>query len=454
MQIDETIFRKYDIRGIVGKSLIIDNAYYIANALANKIKKNKQITVNIGYDGRLTSIELFNKFKEGLLDGGCKVINIGLCPSPMLYYSVNELKSDYGVMITGSHNPANYNGFKILSHNKPFFDKDIISLKEMILDNDFIKVPKGEYKEKNLLNSYIDRLLKNAQINSNLKIAWDPGNGVGGLIVEELIKRIPAQHFPINCKIDGKFPNHHPDPTIEANLQQVKNELDKNKCDVAIAFDGDADRIGVIDDEGVVIWGDQLLILYAKEILSRKPNSKIIADVKASQIFVDEIKKAGGQPIIWKTGHSYIKSKMIETDAELAGEMSGHIFFRDDYYGFDDALYASVRLLNLMTKSKQKLSDLRKTLPQTYSTNEIKIACSEEKKFKIIEEIATKLANSKEDVNFIDGIRLTNDKGWWLLRASNTTPCLVVRCEADSRKNLEIIKQELLDIISKYSLSF
>jgi phosphomannomutase len=373
----------------------------------------------------------------------------------MLYFSVYHLSADAGIMVTGSHNPGSHNGFKMLLRDRPFFGEDILGLAKIAAEGSFVESSEGKFDQKEVSEDYVERILSDCILSKTdsdlldeideiepkkkLKIAWDAGNGAAGEIMTKLSQRIDAEHFLLFEDIDGSFPNHHPDPTVPGNLQDLIAKVRQEKCDLGIAFDGDGDRIGVVDDEGEILWGDQLLVFYAREILSKNKGATIIADVKASNVLFDEVKKAGGNPMMWKTGHSLIKAKMKETKAPLAGEMSGHIFFADKYYGFDDALYAAIRIINIVEQSSEKLSDLRKSLPKTFSTPEIRVECSDEKKFQIVES----LKNNLKNFNDVDGIRANEKEGWWLIRASNTQPVLVARAEANSEENLIVLKNNL-----------
>jgi phosphomannomutase len=465
-QFHSSILRAYDIRGIYNETLFDKDAFFVGKAFGSFLKKNGKNSISIACDGRLSSPALKAELINGLLTTGVKVFDVGLGPTPMLYFSVFHLNLDAGIMITGSHNPKNHNGFKMMLKERPFFGKDIQNLAKIIEKKDFAKGV-GDIDSANIKDDYIERLLLDCKIESEgiladdidqyeakneLRIAWDAGNGAAGEIMKKLTKRLHAKSFIIFDEIDGTFPNHHPDPTVEENLQDLKNLVAKNKCDLGIAFDGDGDRIGVIDDEGVVIWGDQLMCFYAKEILDKNPGSTIIADVKASNVLFEEVEKNGGKAIMWKTGHSLIKSKMKEEKALLAGEMSGHIFFADKYYGFDDALYAAIRLINILANSKKKLSDLRKELPKTFSTTEVRIDCEEQKKFSSIENLKHNLNGLKVNFDDTDGLRVLSENGWWLLRASNTQAAIVARCEGKSLKDLEKLKGQLREYLDYLGL--
>ncbi|MFT4718269.1 MAG: phosphomannomutase [Rickettsiales bacterium] len=453
---DETILRAYDIRGVYNENLTKKDAFYLGKSFASYLNKNGKNKISIGYDGRLSSPSLKESLIKGLKESGLEVYDIGTGPSPMLYFSIYHLNVDAGIMITGSHNPANYNGFKIALRDRPFFGDDILGLDKINREQDFID-SEGSVKNVDLIDEYVDRVLKNSLAKnpeSKLKIAWDAGNGAAGEVMRLASLKIFTDNHLLYEKIDGNFPNHHPDPSNEQNLSDIKKLISKNNLDLGIAFDGDGDRIGVIDDEGIILYPDQLLILYARDVLKKYPNANIIADVKASQSLFDEIAKAGGNPIMHKTGHSFIKSKMQEIDAKLAGEMSGHIFFADDYYGYDDALYAAIRIIDILLKDGRKLSEIRKSLPKTYSTPEIRIESDDSKKFDIVKKLQSDLKAKNINFNDIDGVRVNSDNGWWLIRASNTQPILVARCEANSKKNLDKLVENLKNILSEYNLTF
>ncbi len=438
------IVREYDIRGVVGKDLFPEDAYYIGRALATKALAQQCEVINVGYDGRHSSPEISQQLIKGILDSGCNVNNIGLVPSPLLYFSVYHLQVAYGVIVTASHNPKEYNGFKILSLKEAYYGQALQEFAEFVRAKNFA-VGQGQETKLDLKADYLKALLKELKSEdlSELKIAWDPACGAAGEIVAELTKQIAAEHYLINETIDGDFPAHDPDPTIEKNLNQLKELVAHNQANVGLAFDGDADRIGVIDDEGEVLWGDQLVTLYASEVLANNPGATIIADVKSSRVFDQKITEFGGKPLIWKTGHSLIKAKMKETGSLLAGEMSGHVFFKDRNFGYDDGIYAAVRLLKILAENNLKLSDYRKALPQMFSTKEEKVSCADEQKFAVIAELKTILEQHQVKFLAIDGVRVETESGWWLIRASNTSPYLVTRAEATSAEQLQALQQEL-----------
>ena len=446
---NKSIFRAYDIRGIVADTLSVKDAYYIGYNFAKKIRdKFKSVNIVIGYDGRLSSPILEKSLMQGLFDNGANVIRIGLCASPMLYFASIRLRAEGAIMITGSHNPSNYNGFKILTKEGSYYGKELLGL----MKTKTMPLMHGKTHYFDISNSYISNLVNAISFKkNNFKVVWDPGNGSTGDIIKKLIKHIPGEHILINSDVDGTFPSHHPDPTEEQNLVDIKKTIKKNHADIGIAFDGDGDRIGVLDSKANFVSGDKLLLLFAMDVLKKKPKSKIIADVKASNLIFKTINSLGGTAIMSKTGHSLIKTKMKETKALLAGEMSGHIFFADEYYGFDDAIYASIRLLNIMSQGFNIKGFLEK-FKNLYSTPEIKVFCEDSYKFKVIDEIIKITSKKYRDVSYIDGIRVNLSYGWWLIRASNTQPAIIVRCEANSKKNLITLIKEVDLILLKFDL--
>ncbi len=429
-----TTLREYDIRGVIGETLGEADARAIGRGFGTRVRRAGGRKVSVGYDGRLSSPALEAALVEGLRASGCDVVRVGLGPTPMLYWSVHELNADGGVMITGSHNPPNHNGFKMMLGHGPFYGADIKGIGEMAAAGDW-ESGAGSVETVDLRDRYVDRLLKNFD-GRPYRIAWDAGNGAAGEIVEKLTARLPGQHTLLFTKIDGTFPNHHPDPTEEKNLVDLRTAVAAGGLDFGIAFDGDGDRIGAIDGEGRVIWGDQLLTILAEDVLAQVPGATIIADVKASQALFDHIAARGGKPLMWKTGHSLIKAKMKETGSPLAGEMSGHIFFAHDYYGFDDALYAAVRLIRAVSKLGGSLTALKSAMPAMINTPEMRFQCDDTRKFAVVAEVLARLKASGATVNETDGARVNTADGWWLLRASNTQDVLVARAEASSEAAL------------------
>jgi len=440
---DPTILREYDIRGIVGDTLSTDDALAIGRTYALTLKAAGGRRVAVGYDGRLTSPDLAAALVDGLLGEAVDVVRIGRGPTPMLYYAAATLGVDGGVMVTGSHNPPEYNGFKFVLGGKAFYGAAIRALADTALTLGAPQAARGRAEDRDIRDAYVERLARDYDGSRGLTVAWDPGNGATGEIVEELTARLPGRHILINAAIDGRFPAHHPDPTIPANLVQLQDAVAREACDVGIAFDGDGDRIGVVDSEGEIWWGDQLMIVLARDVLARHPGAPILADVKASQILFDEIAKAGGKPMMTATGHSPIKAKLAETGAPLAGEMSGHIFFADGYYGFDDAVYVAVRLLGILARNRQSLAEMRRRLPPVINTPELRFPCAESRKFAVVGEVADRLRRAGAGVNEIDGVRVQTVDGWWLLRASNTQDVLVARAESTSAGGLTRLKSDL-----------
>lgn len=457
--INDKILREYDIRGIYGETLSEQDAFLVGWSFGQYIRVNfsdkKNFIINVCRDGRVSSKSLTNKLIEGLLEAGIIVNDIGVGPTPMLYFSTFFADTLGGIMVTGSHNPAEYNGFKFIVDKGPFFGEQIkelqkISCRYLSSQNKISDKPKL-YKQK-FISKYIDLLLNIYPKNAYLKIAWDPGNGAAAEVITKLCEKLPGNHVVINSKIDGSFPAHHPDPTVPENLNQLINVVKNEVCDLGIAFDGDGDRLGVVDRYGRIIWGDQLMIIFARDILKKNLGACVIADVKASNTLFEEIKKYGGVPVISKTGHSNIKMKMKELKALIAGEMSGHIFFADEYFGYDDALYASVRLIKILAENHLSLDEILATLPTVYNTPEIRLKCSDEKKFKIVEEVRKML--TKREISFvdIDGIRCTRNNGWWLLRASNTQDVLVCRFEASTEADIQEQKKFVAELLEPYQI--
>jgi len=427
--------REYDIRGVIGETLAEDDAEAVGRSFGTIVRRSGGRQVAVGWDGRESSPGLEKRLVEGLTASGCDVVRIGLGPTAMLYYAEAELDVDAGIQITGSHNPANYNGFKMVLRHSAFFGEAIQGLGRMSAEGDW-EQGSGSIRDEEVMDRYVDRLLEGFD-GGAFRIGWDAGNGAGGPIVERIVKRLPGEHFTLYTEIDGRFPNHHPDPTVESNLEDLKKLVADKGLDFGVAFDGDADRIGAVDGEGRVIWGDQLLSILAEPVLRALPGSTIIADVKASQALFDRIAELGGKPVMWKTGHSLIKSKMKETGAPLAGEMSGHIFFAHQWYGFDDGIYAALRLIRAVRELGGSLTALRSAMPAMVNTPEIRFQVDESRKFAVVEEVLERLEKDGARVDRTDGARVSTDDGWWLLRASNTQDVLVARAEAKDEAGLE-----------------
>ena len=445
---DPTILREYDIRGIIGETLEAEDARAIGRSFGTLLRRAGGTTVAVGYDGRQSSPMLEHALVEGLTASGCNVVRIGLGATPMLYYAEASAEEvDGGIQITGSHNPPNYNGFKMVFQGRPFFGEDIQRLGEIAAAGDW-EDGTGNVSDRPLLDAYVERLMEGLDgidqaTLASLRIGWDAGNGAAGPALDKLVARLPGEHYVLYSEVDGTFPNHHPDPTVEENLADLRALVAEKNLDFGVAFDGDGDRIGAIDGEGRVIWGDQLLMIYAEDLLQRSKGATIIADVKASRALFDHIAANGGKPLMWKTGHSLIKSKMKETGSPLAGEMSGHVFFADTYYGFDDALYAGVRLIAASARLGRSVTQLRGAMPAMVNTPEMRFQVDEARKFAAIDEVKTRLADSPDQVDGTDGVRVTNADGWWLLRASNTQDVLVARAESDSEDGLARLMEQI-----------
>jgi phosphomannomutase len=452
-----TVLREYDIRGIIGETLGPDDARAIGRGFGTLLVRDMEgmdraPKVAVGYDGRVSSPMLEHALVEGLTASGCDVRRIGMGPTPMLYYAEASAEEvDGGIQITGSHNPANYNGFKMVFRGRPFFGADIQRLGEMGARGDWVD-GNGSVESVAIIEQYVERLLAaldgvDESALTSLRVGWDAGNGAAGPALELLAKRLPGEHHLLFTEVDGNFPNHHPDPTVEANLADLRALVAEKNLDFGVAFDGDGDRIGAIDGEGRVIWGDQLLMIYAEDLLGRLPNSTIIADVKASAALFDHVAAHGGKSLMWKTGHSLIKSKMKEVSSPLAGEMSGHVFFADEYYGFDDALYAGVRLLAASARLGKSVTQLRGEMPAMLNTPEMRFQVDESRKFAAIDEVKARLMGDDVpegiEVNATDGVRVNTPDGWWLLRASNTQDVLVARAESDSEEGLERLMAQI-----------
>lgn len=445
---DPVILREYDIRGIVGQNLTPADAKALGKVYGTLVIRSGGHSVAVGYDGRTHSPELEEALAGGLVSTGLQVLRIGCGPTPMLYFSVLHLNVDAGIMVTGSHNPPDQNGFKMLlgKHLRdggPVYGERIQKLAAMAAAGDVVDGT-GNASSVDVRDAYVERLFKEYHGTKDLTVVWDNGNGAGGEIVQRLAKKLPGRHILLYPEIDGRFPNHHADPSVPANMKDLQDAVLREKADLGVALDGDADRIGAVDGKGRILAGDQLLAIYAAGVLKEKPGATIIADVKASQVLFDRIAALGGKPLMWKTGNTLIKAKMLETDAPLAGEMSGHIFFGDNN-NFDDALYAIVKLLSQLASTDQTLAALRDALPAMVTTPEMLMKVNESRKFLIVEEIKARLLEAGAEVNTTDGVRVTTSDGWWLLRASNTQAALGARVEARDEAGLSRLKAALAE---------
>ena len=444
---NHTILREYDIRGIVGDTLNEADAYALGRTYAAKARDEGARRIAIGRDGRTHSGALEAELVRGLTEGGIDVVRIGMGPSPMLYFATHHLDVDGGIQVTGSHNPADYNGFKLLLKGRSVFGAEIQEIGQRSASGNWSDGD-GSVEEVDIREAYAGRLLQDFS-GKPFRIGWDAGNGAAGPILDMLVERLPGEHHAIFTDVDGRFPNHHPDPTVEANLSDLKKLVADKKLDFGIAFDGDGDRIGAVDGKGRVIWGDQLLMILAEAVLRDDPGATIIADVKASQILFDRVADLGGKPLMWKTGHSLIKSKMKETGAPLAGEMSGHIVFKHRWYGFDDALYAAVRLIEAVSASGKSLTEIMDAMPKSVATPELRFQVDEVRKFAIVEEVRDRLSADGAKVDATDGVRVSTSDGWWLIRASNTQDVLVARAEAKDEAGVERLVAQIDDQLAK-----
>jgi phosphomannomutase len=446
-QFNPTILREYDIRGIVGDTLTEADAYALGRTYAAFARDEGARRIAVGRDGRTHSGLLEAAVIRGLTEGGIDVVQIGMGPSPLLYFATHYLDVDGGLQVTGSHNPADYNGFKLLLKGRSVFGAEIQDIGRRAAAGHWT-TGNGSVEEVDIREAYVNRLLEGFT-GTSFRIGWDAGNGAAGPILDMLVDRLPGQHFTLFTDVDGTFPNHHPDPTVEKNLEHLKRLVADNKLDFGIAFDGDGDRIGAVDAKGRVIWGDQLLMILAVPVLQANPGATLIADVKASQKFFDRVAELGGKPLMWKTGHSLIKSKMKETGAPLAGEMSGHIFFKHRWYGFDDALYAAVRLIEAVSQSGKSLTEIMEAMPTTTATPEMRFQVDESRKFAVVEEVRERLSSEGATVDGTDGVRVSTADGWWLLRASNTQDVLVARAEASDQPGLDRLIAQIDDQLAR-----
>ena len=457
MNIDASIFRAYDIRGVVADALTPDACEQIGRAFGSEALARGQKVVNLARDGRLSGPDLIAALAKGIQSTGCDVINIGMVPTPVLYFSTYHLETGTGIMVTGSHNPPEYNGLKMMIGGDTLFG-DGIQLLYQRLVNDDLATGVGSYSETDVMDAYLDRIIGDIKLSRKMRIASDCGNGVAGVCATQLFTRLGCEVHELFSEVDGNFPNHHPDPAKVENLQDIMGVVAKEKLELGLAFDGDGDRVGVIDDKGQIIWPDRQMILYSRDILDRNPGAKIIYDVKCSTLLPKAISEAGGEPEMWKTGHSFVKARIKETGAALGGEMSGHIFFKERWYGFDDALYSAARLLEILSRDDRPVSEIFGEIPDSVNTPELGIKFAEGEHHKFMQAFVENASFEGAKLTTIDGIRADFDKGWGLVRASNTTPSLVIRFEADSQSDLEQIQSNfrtaMLAVDSSIELPF
>jgi len=445
---NKEIFREYDIRGMVEKDLTDDVVRNIGRAFATYMKDRGKKNASVGRDGRLSSEHLKNLIVEGMVESGLNVTDLGQCPTPLFYFSLFNMDVDGGIMVTGSHNPPEFNGFKVAFGKTTLFGEEIQDLRKIIEEQRFTSQA-GSFKEyKNIVEDYYNFLRGNIKINKTFKIVVDAGNGVAGTVAVPIMREFKQDVIDIFCDVDGHFPNHFPDPTVEKNLVALKETVLKNKADVGIGYDGDGDRIGVIDNEGNVIWGDYLMIIFARDIFKERQGAYFVSEVKCSKNLFEDIERNGGRPVMWKVGHSLIKQKMKELNAVLGGEMSGHMFFADRFFGYDDAIYASLRFIEIMEKDGRPVSEFLRDLPKLYSTPEIRVDCPDNVKFQVVKNL-TEYYRKKYNIIDIDGVRVLMDDGWGLVRASNTQPVLVLRFEAETPEALKRIQNIVEDDLKR-----
>lgn len=448
--VNPQIFREYDIRGVVEKDLTLELVRLLGQTYGTYMVEKDFKDLVVARDCRLSSDAFRDALVEGILSTGCDVTDVGVCPTPVYYFSLFHLKKEGGMMITASHNPADFNGFKVSVGNQTIFGEELQNLRRRLEKGGFSQGD-GSLSTYDAMEPYYRYIENDISITRPIKVAVDGGNGTAGPIISTLLRNLGCQVLDLYCEMDGRFPNHHPDPTVPEFLKDLIHTVISEKAEIGLAFDGDGDRLGVVDSQGEIIWGDRLLILFARELLKRHPGATVISEVKASQALYDDIARNGGKPIMWKTGHSLIKKKMKETGALLAGEMSGHLFFADRYFGFDDAIYASCRLLELLSKHEKDARELLGDVPKTESTPEIRISCPDEKKFRVVEKVRDYFSKSY-DVIDIDGARILFEDGWGLVRASNTGPVLVLRFEAKDHGRLEAIRKEVEARVNQFLL--
>jgi phosphomannomutase/phosphoglucomutase len=445
--VDSGIFREYDIRGVAGRDILDEDVVNIGKAYGSLLKTQNRNNISVGRDCRLTSQKFAQLFIDGIISTGCNVIDIGICPTPVLYFSIQHLNLGGGAMVTASHNPPEYNGFKLLSGTDSIHSQGLQDIRIIIENQEFVQ-GSGRVSKKDVTTPYKKYIVNNINIKHPIKIGIDSGNGTGGITALPVLKGLGCEVYDIHCDMDGRFPNHEADPTQKKNMLELIELVKDKNLDLGVGYDGDADRIGVVDKNGELIYGDQLMVIYAREILERDPGATFISEVKCSMVMYDDIKKHGGNAIMWKTGHSLIKKKMKEENAALAGEMSGHMFFKDRYLGFDDALYATCRLLEIMADTGLGVDELIQDLPRTFTTPELRVECPDEIKFKAVDKIVAHF-KAKQNIIDIDGLRALYDDGWGLVRASNTQPALVLRFEALSEERLHEIQNEIESVLKE-----
>ncbi len=447
--INQQIFRQYDVRGIVDKDLTDETVFLLGKGFGTFVRRKNMNTVTIGGDARLSSPRFKKQFTAGLIETGCKVFDVGILATPVLYFSIAELKCDAGVMITGSHNPPEFNGFKMNIGLMSIFGDDIQEIYKIISEESFEKGEGTVEVIEGMIKIYQDYIVNNIKLERKVKVIVDAGNGAGGPIIPDILRRIGCDVIELYCEMDGTFPNHHPDPTVIEYIQDLIKKVKESDAEVGLGLDGDADRIGVVDENGDILFGDQILNVFARDFLANNPGEKVMADVKTSKVFYDDIARHGGIPMMYKTGHSMIKKQMVKENVKMGGEMSGHIFFKDRFFGFDDAIYACCRFVEIMSKTDKKVSEFLADQPKMFNTPEIRVDCPDEIKFDIVDKVRDSFIDEGANVNDIDGMRITFDDGWGLVRASNTQPVLVTRFEAETESRLLEIRELIEKRIEK-----
>jgi phosphomannomutase/phosphoglucomutase len=442
------VFREYDIRGVAGREITDSDVTSLGRAFGTYMAAQGKKRVVVGRDCRLTSDGYRDLLVGGMLDSGMDIIDVGVCTSPLFYFAIRTLDREGGIMITASHNPPEYNGFKICNGYDTISGDEIQKIRQHV-DGGRFTTGRGQISDTDIVTPYIDFVCGNIKLKNKLRVGVDAGNATGGPIATAILDRLGCEVHPLYCDMDGSFPNHEPDPTVMENLEDLRKLVVKEQLDVGVAYDGDCDRLGVIDHHGEVVYGDKLMIIFAREVLSRHPGSVFISEVKCSKTLFDDIERRGGVALMWKTGHSLIKAKMKEVGAALAGEMSGHMFFKDRYFGFDDGIYASCRLLEILSNSGKRIQELLEGIPPTHTTPEIRVECSDEIKFKVVEKAKREFLDKGLKINDVDGARIIFEDGWGLVRASNTQPVLVLRYEAETVERLDEIRELVESTIEK-----
>jgi phosphomannomutase/phosphoglucomutase len=446
--VNPEIYREYDIRGIIGEDIKEDEFIILGRGFGTYFNRSGRRRIVVGRDCRLSSPKIRDELTEGLITTGCNVVDVGICPTPILYFAIRHLKADGGIMITASHNPPHYNGFKVCSGFDTIYGEEIQGLKRLVEEGDFVR-GKGAFSSYEIAGPYMDMIRSDIKIGRGIKVGFDAGNGTAGPVGVKLLKSFGCEVHDLYCDMDGSFPNHIPDPTVLENMKDLIEEVRRSNLELGIGVDGDGDRIGVVDSSGDIVFGDMLLLIFARDVLAEHPGATIISEVKSSDRLYKDVEAHGGNPIMWKTGHSLIKDKMKKTGALLAGEMSGHMFFADRYFGYDDAIYASCRLLEMLSKTGKSIEQLLEDVPHAYTTPEIRLECPDAKKFELVDSLKDQFSKQYRVIG-VDGVRIVFEDGWGLVRASNTQPALVLRFEAQSKERLDEMRAMLEGAVDRF----